>query len=209
MDNSASNSILSTSLPEAVRADMSGRNCRSQRRHPGRYHPKIRKSNNGSEPEVITNTPTSAQSHIQNTSENDDDAAPPSTASASNSKDGSRPKTPQADGFDVGKLVSLMEEQVSLLRRIDERQAASDLSQQPIPEVPATSNSTWGALLQTTVAETVQPKVGRWRSGLDAIFVFVHCITRHIEINRGTFALMCRLWHQRRHFPFWHVPLEL
>jgi hypothetical protein len=42
-----------------------------------------------------------------------------------------------------------------------------------MPEVSATSNSTWGALLRTTVAETIQPKVDRWRSGLDAILVFV------------------------------------
>ncbi|KAJ7280010.1 hypothetical protein C8J57DRAFT_1124582, partial [Mycena rebaudengoi] len=129
-----------------------------------------------SKPQIITNTPTGAQSHIQSTSENVDDAAPPSTASASNSEDGSRPKTPQADrapGFDVGKLVSLMEEQISLLRRIDERQAASDLTQQPLPEVSATSNSTWGALLRTTAAETIQPKVDRWRSGLDALLVFL------------------------------------
>ncbi|KAJ7280077.1 hypothetical protein C8J57DRAFT_1567175, partial [Mycena rebaudengoi] len=49
----------------------------------------------------------------------------------------------------------------------------SDLSQQPMPEVPLTSNSTWGALLRTTVAETIQPKVDRWRSGLDALLVFL------------------------------------
>ncbi|KAJ7280106.1 hypothetical protein C8J57DRAFT_997259, partial [Mycena rebaudengoi] len=48
-----------------------------------------------------------------------------------------------------------------------------DLSQQPMPEVSATSNSTWGALLRTTVAETIQPKVDRWRSGLDALLVFL------------------------------------
>ncbi|KAJ7280062.1 hypothetical protein C8J57DRAFT_1034570, partial [Mycena rebaudengoi] len=45
-----------------------------------------------------------------------------------------------------------------------------DLSRQPMPEVPATSNSTWGTLLRTTVAETIQPKVYRWRSGLDALW---------------------------------------
>ncbi|KAJ7280115.1 hypothetical protein C8J57DRAFT_1058407, partial [Mycena rebaudengoi] len=48
-----------------------------------------------------------------------------------------------------------------------------DLSQQPMPEVSATSNSTWGALLRTTVAETIQPKVDRWQSGLDALLVFL------------------------------------
>ncbi|KAJ7280006.1 hypothetical protein C8J57DRAFT_1124578, partial [Mycena rebaudengoi] len=124
---------------------------------------------NSSEPEPITN----AQSQVQITSEN---PAPPGIASSSRSEPGSRPKTPQADiitGFDVGKLVSLMEEQISLLRRMDERQAASDLNQQPMPEVSATSNSTWGALLRTTVTETIQPKVDRWRSGLDALLVFL------------------------------------
>ncbi|KAJ7280097.1 hypothetical protein C8J57DRAFT_1058132, partial [Mycena rebaudengoi] len=48
-----------------------------------------------------------------------------------------------------------------------------DLSQQPMPEVSSTSNSTWGALLRTTVAETIQPKVDRWRSRLDALLVFL------------------------------------
>ncbi|KAJ7280015.1 hypothetical protein C8J57DRAFT_1124586, partial [Mycena rebaudengoi] len=42
-----------------------------------------------------------------------------------------------------------------------------------MPEVSAISNSTWGALLRTTVAETIQPKVDRWRSGLDALLVFL------------------------------------
>ncbi|KAJ7280143.1 hypothetical protein C8J57DRAFT_1567334, partial [Mycena rebaudengoi] len=48
-----------------------------------------------------------------------------------------------------------------------------DLSHQPMPEVSATSNSTWGALLRTTVAEMIQPKVDRWQSGLDALLVFL------------------------------------
>ncbi|KAJ7282286.1 hypothetical protein C8J57DRAFT_1122205 [Mycena rebaudengoi] len=42
-----------------------------------------------------------------------------------------------------------------------------------MPEVFATSNSTWGALLRTTIVETIQPKVDRWRSGLDALLVFI------------------------------------
>ncbi|KAJ7280085.1 hypothetical protein C8J57DRAFT_1567209, partial [Mycena rebaudengoi] len=42
-----------------------------------------------------------------------------------------------------------------------------------MPEVSATSNSTWGTLLRTTVTETIQPKVDRWRSGLDALLVFL------------------------------------
>ncbi|KAJ7871574.1 hypothetical protein B0H13DRAFT_2060182 [Mycena leptocephala] len=54
--------------------------------------------------------------------------------------------------------------QIELLRRIDQRQAAA---------VPATSSSTWGALLRSRVSETIQPKVDRWRSGLDALLVFL------------------------------------
>ncbi|KAJ7727763.1 hypothetical protein B0H16DRAFT_1231849, partial [Mycena metata] len=48
-----------------------------------------------------------------------------------------------------------------------------DLSQQPIPEVPATSSSAWNALLQSTMTETVDPRVERWRGGLDALLVFL------------------------------------
>ncbi|KAJ7785126.1 hypothetical protein DFH07DRAFT_726359 [Mycena maculata] len=85
-----------------------------------------------------------------------------------------------------------MEEQVTVLRRIDERQRAigevfpscfqnidylfiayGDLSKQPIPEVPATSSSAWNALLRSALTDTIQPKVERWRSGLDALLVFV------------------------------------
>ncbi|KAJ7475239.1 hypothetical protein B0H11DRAFT_2428804, partial [Mycena galericulata] len=44
-----------------------------------------------------------------------------------------------------------------------------DVSKQPIPQIPATSSSTWGALLRSTVSETIQPNVDRWRSGLDAL----------------------------------------
>ncbi|KAJ7280094.1 hypothetical protein C8J57DRAFT_119741 [Mycena rebaudengoi] len=107
------------------------------------------------QPEIITNTPTGAESQAQIVSEN----VVADNAAGSSKSECSRPKTPQANtavtGFDVGKL------------------AASDLSQQPMPEVSATSNSTWGALLRTTVAETIQPKVDRWRSGLDALLVFL------------------------------------
>ncbi|KAJ7866338.1 hypothetical protein B0H13DRAFT_2352544 [Mycena leptocephala] len=77
-------------------------------------------------------------------------------------------------------LANLMEQQVELLRRIDQRQAAADLSTQPIPQVPATSSSTWGALLRSRVSETIQPKVDRWRSGLDALLVFV---SRNLDIS--------------------------
>ncbi|KAJ7625402.1 hypothetical protein B0H17DRAFT_1218766 [Mycena rosella] len=73
----------------------------------------------------------------------------------------------------IVKLISLMEEQISVLHRIDQRQAAADISTQPIPQVPATSSSTWGALLRSRIVETIQPKVDRWRSGLDALLVFL------------------------------------
>lgn len=83
-----------------------------------------------------------------------------------------------------------MEEQIHLLRRIDERQAATgetlsscfcsdrlksmlDVSMQPLPQVAFTSSSTWGALFRSRIMETIQPKVERWRSGLDALLVFV------------------------------------
>ncbi|KAJ7204598.1 hypothetical protein C8J57DRAFT_1735047 [Mycena rebaudengoi] len=59
----------------------------------------------------------------------------------------------------VPEYVNLMKEQISLLCRLEERQMATDLSQQPMPEVPAT--------------KTIQPKVDRWRSGLDALLVFL------------------------------------
>ncbi|KAF7360742.1 hypothetical protein MVEN_00806100 [Mycena venus] len=78
-----------------------------------------------------------------------------------------------SDIFYLSKLASLMEEQVSVLRRIDERQTAADLSKQPMPEVPATSSSAWNALLRSSLTETIQPKVDRWRSGLDALLVFL------------------------------------
>ncbi|KAJ7032366.1 hypothetical protein C8F04DRAFT_657929 [Mycena alexandri] len=73
----------------------------------------------------------------------------------------------------LAKLASLMEEQVSVLRRIDARQSTRDLSQQPMPEVPATSSSAWNALLRSTLADTIHPKLDRWRSGLDALLVFL------------------------------------
>ncbi|KAJ7141715.1 hypothetical protein C8R43DRAFT_892543, partial [Mycena crocata] len=50
---------------------------------------------------------------------------------------------------------------------------AQDLSKQPMPEVPATSSSAWNALLRSSLTDTIQPKVERWRSGLDALLVFL------------------------------------
>ncbi|KAJ7471765.1 hypothetical protein FB451DRAFT_1470619 [Mycena latifolia] len=73
----------------------------------------------------------------------------------------------------LGTLVSLMEDQITILQQIEQRQAAADVSKQPIPQIPATSSSTWGALLRSTIAETIQPNVDRWRGGLDALLVFV------------------------------------
>ncbi|KAJ7694630.1 hypothetical protein B0H17DRAFT_980748, partial [Mycena rosella] len=74
---------------------------------------------------------------------------------------------------DLLRLISVVEEQTALLRRIDQRQAAADISQQPMPEVPATSSSAWNALLRSALADTIQPKIDRWRSGLDALLVFL------------------------------------
>ncbi|KAJ7765362.1 hypothetical protein B0H16DRAFT_1525348 [Mycena metata] len=42
-----------------------------------------------------------------------------------------------------------------------------------MPEVPATSSSAWNALLRSTLADTIHPKLDRWRSGLDALLVFL------------------------------------
>ncbi|CAK5264127.1 unnamed protein product [Mycena citricolor] len=72
------------------------------------------------------------------------------------------------------RLSGTLEDQVAILRRIDERQNASDASRQhPITEVLATITSAWNALLRSTLTETIQPKVERWRSGLDALLVFM------------------------------------
>ncbi|KAJ7185200.1 hypothetical protein C8R46DRAFT_1287547 [Mycena filopes] len=42
-----------------------------------------------------------------------------------------------------------------------------------MPEVPATSSSAWNALLRSTLTDTIHPKLDRWRSGLDALLVFL------------------------------------
>ncbi|KAJ7280082.1 hypothetical protein C8J57DRAFT_1501540 [Mycena rebaudengoi] len=126
--------------------------------------------------EIAMNEATDPLSQVKTVSQNSISHNAHSSTGSSKSKEGSRSKIPQVDtvtGLDIGKLVGLMEEQVLLLRLLNERQAASDLSQQPMPEVSTTSNSTWGALLRMTVAETIQPKVDRWRSGLDALLVFL------------------------------------
>ncbi|KAJ7456078.1 hypothetical protein FB451DRAFT_616876 [Mycena latifolia] len=73
----------------------------------------------------------------------------------------------------VVKLSSLIEEQISLLRRNDQRKEAADKSRQPIPEVPATSSSAWNALLRSTLSDAIQPRAEGWRSGLDALLVFL------------------------------------
>ncbi|KAJ7280582.1 hypothetical protein C8J57DRAFT_1299645 [Mycena rebaudengoi] len=74
---------------------------------------------------------------------------------------------------DISILKNLMEEQLLVLKRMDQRQATGDLSFQPIPDVPATSGSAWNALLNSMLSVTIQPKVDRWRSGLDALLVFL------------------------------------
>ncbi|KAJ6602520.1 hypothetical protein DFH09DRAFT_1301547 [Mycena vulgaris] len=71
------------------------------------------------------------------------------------------------------RLVTLLEDQTAILRQIEQRQAAADLSKQSITQVPATSSNTWGTLLRSSVAETIQPNADRWRSGLDALLVFL------------------------------------
>jgi hypothetical protein len=58
-----------------------------------------------------------------------------------------------------------------------------DLSQQPIPEVPASNSSAWNALLGSTLTETIEPRVERWRSGLDALLVFVGVPLAIIELK--------------------------
>ncbi|KAJ7509426.1 hypothetical protein B0H11DRAFT_1249175 [Mycena galericulata] len=73
----------------------------------------------------------------------------------------------------ISRLVDIMDQQLLILRRIDQRQAAADLARQPIPEVPATSSSAWNALLGSTLTDKIEPRVERWRSGLDALLVFL------------------------------------
>ncbi|KAF7323984.1 hypothetical protein MKEN_00620100 [Mycena kentingensis (nom. inval.)] len=73
----------------------------------------------------------------------------------------------------ITRLLHLLDQQVEILRRIDERQSAADFSQQPIPEVPASSSSAWNALLGSTLRNVIMPRVERWRSGLDALLVFL------------------------------------
>ncbi|KAJ7653970.1 hypothetical protein DFH06DRAFT_1203371 [Mycena polygramma] len=71
------------------------------------------------------------------------------------------------------KLSTLIEEQNVLLRRQDQRKEWADKSRQPIPEVPATSSSAWNALLRSTMSDVIQPTADGWRSGLDALLVFL------------------------------------
>ncbi|KAJ7761822.1 hypothetical protein B0H16DRAFT_1530643 [Mycena metata] len=67
------------------------------------------------------------------------------------------------------RLSSSVEEQNALLRRSNQWK-----ERQPMAvEVPATSSSAWNALLRSTLADTIQPKAEGWRSGLDALLVFL------------------------------------
>ncbi|KAJ7473276.1 hypothetical protein FB451DRAFT_1248887 [Mycena latifolia] len=74
---------------------------------------------------------------------------------------------------ELANLTQLMAEQTELLRSIEARQASADLSRKPMPQVPATSSSAWNPLLRSFVTETIQPKVDRWRNGLDSLLVFL------------------------------------
>ncbi|KAJ7177342.1 hypothetical protein C8R43DRAFT_942613 [Mycena crocata] len=50
-------------------------------------------------------------------------------------------------------------------------ESSPDLSK-PMDQVPATSSSAWNPLLKSFVTNTIQPKVDRWRNGLDSLLVF-------------------------------------
>ncbi|KAJ7264171.1 hypothetical protein C8J57DRAFT_1331985 [Mycena rebaudengoi] len=73
----------------------------------------------------------------------------------------------------IFKLSLLIEEQTNMLRQKEQRREAADKSRQPMPEVPATSSSAWNALFRSTMTNTIQPRADGWRSGLDAILVFL------------------------------------
>lgn len=96
------------------------------------------------------------------------------------------------------KLTLLIDEQNALLRRKDQRRewaglwstrvprrqcsnTSVDKSRQPIPEVPATSSSAWNALLRSTMTDVIQPKAEGWRSGLDALLVFVGLLFKFVS----------------------------
>ncbi|KAF7358916.1 hypothetical protein MSAN_01232000 [Mycena sanguinolenta] len=74
---------------------------------------------------------------------------------------------------ELSNLNEIMTEQTELLRRIEARQASGDLSRKPMSQVPATSSSAWNPLLKNFISETIQPKVDRWRNGLDSLLVFL------------------------------------
>ncbi|KAJ7211735.1 hypothetical protein GGX14DRAFT_564961 [Mycena pura] len=52
-----------------------------------------------------------------------------------------------------------------------------------MPEVPAMSSSAWNALLKSALSETIQPKVERWRSRLDALLVFSSSEDQMVRTN--------------------------
>ncbi|KAJ7500603.1 hypothetical protein B0H11DRAFT_1995828 [Mycena galericulata] len=76
-------------------------------------------------------------------------------------------------GAELANLNQLITEQTDLLRRMNARQASADVMRKPIPQVPATSSSAWNPLLKSFVTENIQPKVDRWRNGLDSLLVFL------------------------------------
>ncbi|KAJ7274201.1 hypothetical protein C8J57DRAFT_1715081 [Mycena rebaudengoi] len=68
--------------------------------------------------------------------------------------------------------IKLQTEQTKLLRQLDNCQASADGSQQPMPQVPASSSSAWNPLLCSAL-DTIEPTVERWRGGLDTLLIFV------------------------------------
>ncbi|KAJ7152656.1 hypothetical protein C8R43DRAFT_1127113 [Mycena crocata] len=89
--------------------------------------------------------------------------------------------SPPTEPPQLARLIDLMDQQLYVLR-IDQRQAAADFSQQPIPEVPASNSSAWNALLGSTLKDIIEPRVERWRSGLDALLVFVNSVLGRLDL---------------------------
>ncbi|KAJ6596134.1 hypothetical protein DFH09DRAFT_1134187 [Mycena vulgaris] len=128
----------------------------------------------------------------------------------------------------VTEMVQIMAEQVEVLQRIDRRQAAADLSRKAMPQVPATSSSAWNPLLSSFLTETIQPKVERWRSGLDTLLVFLGLfsaivtaflvdslsdlgqdqITRTNELLTNLTEIIIALSNNPEHSPNFSLPIE-
>ncbi|KAJ6533277.1 hypothetical protein DFH09DRAFT_1284455 [Mycena vulgaris] len=112
-----------------------------------------------------------------------------------------------SDSNSLLKLSSLIEEQTILLLRNHERTEGVGSSgnsefhfiicwpfppkfREPIPEASATSSSAWNPSLRSNSTKIVQPKSETWRSGLDALLVFlglfVAIVTAFITPSRAT-----------------------